>query len=141
MDVWIYAVAVFVASLTGVWIVRRGRPAPERTRKSVKLSPLQITRNEPSRKRRFYFGVSIQPGPHACKSVDKLRSKRYLTHEAPKLPLPGCTQSSCRCSLQPEDDRRVGFDRRGDSFSAFGDYNPHEYKRRRKTGAERRGKR
>ena len=30
--------------------------------------------------------------------------------------------TDCRCVLRPENDRRAGFDRRDDSFSAYGDF-------------------
>ncbi len=106
---------------------------------SAEPVPVRVARNVPLGRKRNYYGVSVHPGINACEAVEKLRWKRFLTTEAPKLPLPGCKRPACRCFLQPENDRRSGFDCREDSFSAYGDYRPHAYKQRRtKKGPDRR---
>jgi hypothetical protein len=140
MDKLILVITASGVGVMGVWIAMRRWLADGSRHGPSDDTPIQIIRNSPSKRRRFYYGVSVQPGPEACKDVEKIRSQRFLTTEAPKLPLPGCSRSHCRCTVIPEDDRRAGFDRRGDSFAALGELNLHERKRRRKASPDRRDK-
>lgn len=144
MDIWILAVVSLGAGVAAAWAVKRRWFAPESGGRYLddveEPRPISVTRNQPSTRNKRYYGVSVQPGNNPCKAIEKIRWCRYLTHEAPRLPLPGCKRPECRCFLMPENDRRGGFDRRGDSFTAFGDYDPHAHKRRRDTGPDRRGK-
>lgn len=53
-----------------------------------------------------YHAVSIAPCLMACDQVRPYMGKRYLSREAPPLPVPGCTNRQCRCRYQHHDDRR-----------------------------------
>lgn len=53
-----------------------------------------------------YHAVSITPCLMACDEVRKYLGKRYLSREAPKVPVAGCTNRQCRCRYQHHDDRR-----------------------------------
>lgn len=53
-----------------------------------------------------YHAVSVQPGPKACQEARMQRDRRYLSREAPRLPLPGCDAAECRCAYQHHEDRR-----------------------------------
>lgn len=55
---------------------------------------------------RTYHCVEIRRGTHACKAVQSLGSTRFLSDEAPRLPVPGCTAAQCTCSFIHHDDRR-----------------------------------
>ncbi len=58
---------------------------------------------------RRWHAVSVKPGPHACPAAVSGRNRRWLSRQAPLLPLPGCTQpDACRCTYQHHDDRRSG---------------------------------
>ena len=62
--------------------------------------------------------VSIVPGPRACKRVEALRETRFLARNAPRLPLPDCTnQDGCQCKYQRHADRRAGPRRSEDRFA------------------------
>lgn len=50
--------------------------------------------------------VEVHKGIHACKAVQDLGSTRFLSDEAPHLPVPGCTAAQCTCSFIHHDDRR-----------------------------------
>jgi hypothetical protein len=51
--------------------------------------------------------VGVVPGKEACEAAQKLRSQRFLTREAPRLPLPDCTnQDKCQCKYQHFASRR-----------------------------------
>src|ERR1700692_1077891 len=53
-----------------------------------------------------YHAVAIVPGASCCAAARDLRTRRFLSREAPPLPLAACTVSPCRCSYKHYDDRR-----------------------------------
>ena len=55
-----------------------------------------------------WHAVSIAPGPRACDAADKLRDRRFLSREAPPLPLKKCDSAECTCRYEHHDDRRKG---------------------------------
>jgi hypothetical protein len=56
-----------------------------------------------------YHCVSVNSGGGGCPAAEALRGVRLLSAEAPRLPLPECTQPErCRCTYKHFDDRRVG---------------------------------
>ena len=61
-------------------------------------------------------------GSHPCKAVRELGGGRYLSDEAPDLPVPGCTAERCTCSYIHYDDRRED-DRR----NPYGQYASNPY--------------
>jgi len=61
-----------------------------------------------------YHSVSIVAGAARCPAALALKGKRFLSRDAPRLPLPECDQPlDCRCVYRHFDDRRAG-PRRGD---------------------------
>lgn len=69
---------------------------------------------------RRWHAVSVKPGPGACNVADNGRDRRWLSREAPALPLPGCSKpESCRCTYQHHQDRRSGEGRRAEETDAF----------------------
>jgi hypothetical protein len=59
-----------------------------------------------------YHAVSVEPGLRCCDAARDVAHRRYLSTEAPMLPLEGCTQASCQCRYAHHDDRRTTRDRR-----------------------------
>ena len=59
-----------------------------------------------------YHAVSIHYRMNACEAAKQLTDKRFLSNEAPKLPLPECTASTCQCRYGHHEDRRDGEERR-----------------------------
>jgi hypothetical protein len=53
-----------------------------------------------------YHAVSVTPCPVACSFARRLRGRRFLSREAPQLPLPGCPLANCQCAYKHHDDRR-----------------------------------
>ena len=80
------------------------------------------TREEPAKpaaKASRWHAVSVNPGDGACKAAESGRIRRWLSREAPMLPLPGCTRpDACRCTYQHHGDRRAG-GRRAEDVDAF----------------------
>jgi hypothetical protein len=54
-----------------------------------------------------YHAVSIVPGAVCCGAARELRTRRFLSKEAPPLPLKACTANGCRCAYRHYDDRRT----------------------------------
>jgi hypothetical protein len=56
-----------------------------------------------------WHAVGISTGVSCCKASVFLRQTRFLSGEAPALPLQGCTQpKSCMCKYKHFSDRRTG---------------------------------
>ena len=58
-----------------------------------------------------FHAVSIKPGPRCCQTAKSMAGVRYLSREAPRLPLPQCDAAGCECKYVHHEDRR-GYDRR-----------------------------
>jgi hypothetical protein len=54
-----------------------------------------------------FHAVSVEPGHHACAAANSLRGKRFLSTDAPPLPLPQCVCEQCECRYQHYEDRRT----------------------------------
>ncbi len=59
-----------------------------------------------------YHAVSVRPGNPSCQAAVQLGRLRFLSRDAPKLPLPECTAQTCTCRYAHYADRRSGLDRR-----------------------------
>jgi hypothetical protein len=55
-----------------------------------------------------FHAVSIQPGQRCCHEARALQGQRFLSREAPALPLRKCNCENCMCLYQHHDDRRAG---------------------------------
>lgn len=53
-----------------------------------------------------YHCVAIHPGEGACRTALTLKSQRFLSDEAPLLPLASCDVARCRCTFEHHKDRR-----------------------------------
>lgn len=54
-----------------------------------------------------FHAVSIQPGIRCCHQARALQGQRFLSREAPSLPLKNCNCGSCTCHYEHHDDRRA----------------------------------
>ena len=65
--------------------------------------------------------VSVVPGKEACAAAQQLRDQRFLSRDAPRLPLPDCSnQAQCQCKYQKYGGRRDSLRRATDE----GRYSP-----------------
>ncbi len=91
---------VVVAAL-GYRFVRDARTAARvRERQARKSRP-------PTQERHKYHAVTIAQGRAACSNSTRLTGRRFLSREAPPLPLPGCSLRPCRCRYVHHADRRA----------------------------------
>jgi hypothetical protein len=74
--------------------------------------------------------VSIVCTSASCAAAQALKGRRYLSAEAPRLPLADCTSAdACRCVYRKHPDRRAGPRREADS-SDLRRSNPNPERRR-----------
>ena len=59
-----------------------------------------------------YHAVSIKAGPDCCLAAMEHKGRRFLSADAPPMPLQGCDAETCACVYAHHDDRRAGRDRR-----------------------------
>ncbi|HWW21248.1 MAG TPA: hypothetical protein VNZ06_10615 [Steroidobacteraceae bacterium] len=77
-----------------------------------------------------WHAVAVSGGPSCCRASFLARSQRYLSTEAPPLPLAGCTQpKSCLCKYKHFSDRRAGPRRTTDSNLYKNALSPHRIPR------------
>lgn len=88
----------------------------------------------PKKKINPYHAVSIAPGPRACAAAQGLRGKRFLSREAPALPLKNCSSGECTCHYEHHDDRRIGPRRARDMGVSIDGYDGTEKRARVKRG-------
>jgi hypothetical protein len=81
-----------------------------------------------------YHAVSIIPGVDACEAAQRFTRHRFLSRNAPKLPLPACDAQRCTCRFKHHKDRRGGPRRRGEVGMMQAHWNGPE---RRRTGGRR----
>jgi hypothetical protein len=55
-----------------------------------------------------HHAVSIAPGTRCCAEARELHGQRFLSREAPKLPLASCDRTDCTCRYEHHQDRRKG---------------------------------
>lgn len=80
-----------------------------------------------------WHAISVVPTLDSCDAATKLREQRFLSKDAPSLPLPDCTQrKSCRCSYRHFTGRRVGPRRASEAIGV--DKPPPGTDRRKKRG-------
>lgn len=56
--------------------------------------------------RNAYHCVEVRPRGDPCEAAKQLGRTRFLSDEAPRLPLPGCTAQPCSCRYLHHADRR-----------------------------------
>jgi hypothetical protein len=61
-----------------------------------------------------WHAVAIVPGQRACQAARAGGYTRYLSAEAPPLPLPQCSAQSCTCHYRHYQDRRRSIRRAAD---------------------------
>jgi hypothetical protein len=104
-------------------ILVEGEMSLTRLIKSLFISPADPSAR-PSAARYYrvtnpWHAVSIVPGPRVCAKAHGLARVRFLSKEAPPLPLGGCDARGCGCRYRHHEDRRRE-PRRASDFMAGG---------------------
>jgi len=72
----------------------------------TKSSPSEEPVKRKSRHR--WHAVTLITSGHPCAAVQACKGKRFLSSEAPRLPLPECDAPRCECRYRHYEDRRNG---------------------------------
>ena len=81
----------------------------KRAKGLLKGTPLESPPPAPARKAAEpWHAVSIVPGERICAAARALKGQRFLSREAPTLPLRECDLTVCKCRYTHHPDRRVG---------------------------------
>jgi hypothetical protein len=81
-----------------------------------------------------YHAVSIAPGYRNCAAARALRDHRFLSRQAPALPLKECDSTECTCRYEHHDDRRRGQRRARDLGVSIDGYEGDERRLKPKRG-------
>jgi hypothetical protein len=81
-----------------------------------------------------FHAVTIAPGRHACAEARALQGQRFLSRDAPPLPLRGCGTPECECRYEHYDDRRSGHRRAHDLGVSIDGYDGAEQRQKPKRG-------
>ena len=118
MDLTSLAIIVALVAVTGVAVFRRpGRArvtGPAETRRTAGRTaagaapPRKVSAERPI----CTHAVSVETDLTPCAAALALSDRRFLSNEAPPLPLPDCDSDSCGCRYAHHGDRRSGDDRR-----------------------------
>ena len=110
------------------WLLLRLLPGRSKTRSGTSRAS----------KAHPYHAVSIHTGATACLQAKALKRRRFLSGEAPQLPLAECSGQKCHCVYQHHPDRRGGNgDRRAIGSTARGILAGHGDGERRLTRGRR----
>jgi hypothetical protein len=80
-----------------------------KTRTTPKISEARTSRpveNGKPAKKEAWHSVSIIRGRQACAAVAELNGRKWLSAEAPNLPIKGCDAKQCDCRYRHHADRR-----------------------------------
>jgi len=81
-----------------------------------------------------FHAVSIVPGARACAVAQAMSGQRFLSSEAPPLPLKKCSSSRCECRYEHYEDRRKGNRRAHDLCVSIDGYEGTERRETSKRG-------
>ena len=96
------------------------------------MQAAQVTKRQPTHR-----AVSICPGAFGCQAIRELEETRYLSGDAPMLPLRECDQETCECTYEHHEDRRAEEDRRN-TYAAYNGFDPIQDREERREKRERR---
>ena len=81
-----------------------------------------------------FHAVTIVSGRHACTAARTLAGKRFLSSEAPILPLKDCNSEECECRYEHHEDRRIGPRRARELGVAIDGFEGDEQRSKQKRG-------
>jgi len=125
----VLAFIVFVPLAMGAayWLVKR-RAAPRPKQRAA----------APTKCGGRFAGVEIRAHRNACRTARALEGRRFLSKDAPALPLTNCTAVQCSCTFSKLADRRTEgrrLDHAGLGASLFLDQNRRAKRDRRRAAA------
>jgi len=83
-----------------------------RTTATTKKRPPRSNRRGKVQPDSQFHAVSLKLSSTACEAANEIEGKRFLSREAPRIPLLECDVPACKCHFIHHNDRRVHDDRR-----------------------------
>jgi hypothetical protein len=122
-----------IAVLALIMVIAIGVPIAMRLMPVKNLFTASVKTDAPANP---YHCVGIHHLDGACAAVERLSGRRFLSKDAPSLPLLTCDAAECRCRYMHFDDRRQGPERRNlrPALQDVREYSGQE----RRSGRERR---
>jgi hypothetical protein len=108
-----------------------------RNAKKENVRPDELTKTTTLKNTKFH-AVSIRFAPNACAAAKNMEGRRFLSSAAPKIPLPECDATECKCRFKHHQDRRAGDDRRNAWGQGFGSAATGQYPKEQRKGRDRR---
>ncbi|MAF83765.1 MAG: hypothetical protein QGH93_02410 [Gammaproteobacteria bacterium] len=96
---WLLLIGVPVG-IVAAWYFLRAKTTEEVVsvrREQKKSASVVVTKNQPRKQAQRYYGVSVQVDNNPCEAIKAIADHRYLSDEAPRLPLADCDRDDCRC--------------------------------------------
>jgi len=131
MSMFVGIVAILILLLLLIFVRRpkeqeKGRPAKVERRTA------------PAKADTRFHAVSLKSLSSACDAAKAMEGERFLSTEAPNIPLAECDATSCKCRYVHHKDRRATEDRRNPYTQGFGGGNTGTFEEeQRKTGERR----
>jgi hypothetical protein len=113
-------------------ILDRARLAVTRVT-GAETAPAKVPAAPAVKPRRSFHAVEIVAGDDCCELVRRYTGKRYLSAEAPAVPLNGCDAAECMCRYVHHADRRKRQRRTSDLAVTVDEYGGSE----RRSGGKR----
>lgn len=132
---------VIVAALTIFALAKlsKGKKRRKHHVRTLSSNGRDATPHNTDQDHRFHC-VSIVNKGHCCEQVNALTGKRFLSKEAPALPMEECTMPHCECRYQHFEDRRQSSNERRvdygvtrELFGVFGEQNQRSSSKGRRT--------
>ena len=126
-------IAVLVLIVLGGLLLRRGNKQSAPKKKTERRSSTTSSAGDTA-----FHAVSIKFPQRACDAARKMDGKRFLSSDAPHIPLPDCDIVDCQCRFVHFKDRRGRVDRRSVFTSSGLSATTGKFEQERRHGDERR---
>ena len=126
-------IAALVLIVLGGLFLRRGKKESAPKKKTERRSNTASSADDTA-----YHAVSIKFSPKACAAAREMDGKRFLSSDAPHIPLPDCDIVDCQCHFVHFKDRRGRVDRRSVFTSSGLSATTGKFEQERRHGDERR---
>ena len=121
---------IILLLLLSIWWLMRKRRQAQQDESEPRLRT--------GKKKTAYHAVSIKFQQDACTAAKAMAGRRFLATAAPKLPLPECDATDCKCRFAHHDDRRSGKDRRSPFAPTSTFVGSGSYETEKRSGGDRR---
>ena len=136
----IAAIVILLALVVALFLkFRGGSTQTDKTAKKAKTRKAASSSEHEATASKSFTAVTLALGPGACEAVLSFGERRFLSGDAPILPLTDCGSTSCTCKYVHYEDRRDISEDRRQPFSMRTDLHGSAGEEERRQRAGRRG--